>query len=359
MLYRDRNELFDQVFSIMAPGQPLRKGVDRIKEASLGALIVLAETDELKNLIEGGFTLYTDFTPQKLYELAKMDGAVIVSKDIKKIYGANIQLQPDHNIETDESGTRHRTAHRMAIQTGHMVITISERRNKITVFKNNFKYIFDSIGDILIKSSQAIMSLEKYSSITTKYLNNLNYSELENMVTLDDIISGIRFYSLLFNMNDKVMQYISELGTEGKTLQLQHAEIMLGQKSNFINLIKDYSNYENDKIEKPEKIYEKIIQVENLDITDDEVIAKLLGYNLKVVMTEDILIPKGYRILSNINRLSKKDIDNIIDEFKDINGILGAGLEEMQKVKGINKNKAAKIIKVNTRYRNTIKYEKQ
>ena len=354
-----KNEIMENIFNIMAPGQPLRNGIDRIKDANLGALIVLAEPNEIKNLMEGGFVLSTDFTPQKLYELAKMDGAVIISKDITKIYGANMQLQPDYNIETDESGTRHRTAHRMAIQTGNMVITVSERRNKITVFKDKFKYILDSIADILIKSSQAIMSLEKYSSITAKYLNNLNFSELENVVTLDDVISGIRFYSLLFNMDKKVRQYILELGTESKIIELQYKEIMLGQKINFINLIKDYLNYENEKTAKPEKIFEKISDIDKIDITDDEVISKLLGYDLKIVMTEDILVAKGYRLLSNINRLSKKEIENIIDEFFNINNILNANIEQMQKVKGITKNKASKIIRINTRYKNTIKYEKQ
>lgn len=352
MTEKTKNEMLNQIFSVMAPGQALRNAVDRIKEASLGALIVLSEPEELEDLMEGGFVLYTDFSPQKLYELAKMDGAVIVSKNIKKIYGANIQLQPNHNLETDESGTRHRTAHRIAMQTGKMVITISERRNKITVFINDFKYILDSIPDLLIKSSQAIMSLEKYSSIINKFLNNLNYLEYEKMVSLDDLIMGIRFYSLLFNMQSKVKQYILELGIEGKTLQLQHDEIMLGHKTNLINLIKDYCNLDS---EKPEKIFEKILKIE--DINNDGKIIEILGYELKNINYDDIFIAKGYRFLDNINGLNKKDVESIIERFSDINSIFEASKEEMQTIKGISKMKSFKVIRGREKYKNVLELE--
>ncbi len=358
MSEKEKNQIFDEIFSVLAPGEPLRNAVDRIKEASLGALIILTEPDEIKDIMEGGFLLDTNFTPQKIYELAKMDGAIVVSKDITKIYGANLHLQPNHGIETDESGTRHRTAHRIAKQTGKMVITISERRKKITVFKGDFKYTLDTIADLLIKSSQAIMSLEKYSGLTNDYLTNLNHLEYEKLVTLDDIINGIRFFSLLFNADIKVSNYIRQLGIEGNTLKIQHNEIMIGHKLNFINLVKDYYNNDAPKIEKPEKILDKILNSDNTNITEDDKIIKLLGYDTKQNMPEDILTAKGYRLLNNINKLNKKDVENIISSFININSILNARYDDLLEIKGISKVKGSIIMRTKERYKSIIELEK-
>lgn len=356
MEFNEKDKILKEIFGLVSPGQPLRNAIDRIQEASLGALIILCEPNEIKDLMEGGFILHTDFSPQKIYELAKMDGAVIVSKDVSKIYGANLQLQPDHTLKTDESGTRHRTAHRMAMQTGNIVITVSERRNKVTIYKNNFKYALESIGDLLIKSSQALMSLEKYSSIINRFLNNINHLEYENLVTLDDIVRVIRFFILLFNMDQKINQYILELGTEGKTLQLQHNEIMLGHKNTFLNLIKDYSCNSEIK-ESYDAIFEKAIKIDSPDITEDNYIIKLLGYDVKKLVLEDPIMAKGYRLLSNISSLSKKEIENIISEFKDVSGILNASPKEIQSVKGLSKNKSYKVIRVCEKYKNKIELE--
>lgn len=342
------DEVLKQIFGIIAPGKPLRNAIDRIQEASLGALIILCEPKEINDLMEGGFSLFTDFTPQKLYELAKMDGAVLVSRDVTKIYGANLQLQPDHTLFTDESGTRHRTAHRMAMQTGNIVITISERRNKVTIYKDKFKYSLDSIGDLLIKASLAIMSLEKYSSIINKYLISMNHLEYENLVTLEDVVRVIRFFILLFNMENKINQYILELGTESKTIQLQHTEIMLGHKNNFLNLIKDYSNSKD----KPEKIFEKVLKLDKPELTNDEYIVQLLGYNTKEWMLEDTLSAKGYRLLSNIMNLTKKDTENIIEKFGNIRGIFAASTTELEEVKNLSKNKAYKVARICEKYKN-------
>lgn len=353
MTEKEKQTVFKKIFSIMAPGQSLRSAVDRIQEASLGALIILSDLDDIEEYVEGGFILNTEFSPQKIYELAKMDGAIVISSDIKKIYGANLQLQPNHTIITDESGTRHRTAHRMAKQTGHMVITVSERRNKITVFKNDYRYSLSSIGDLLIKSSQAITSLEKYSSIIIRYLTNLNYLETEDLVIIEDIIKIIRFYILLFNMENKIDEYITELGSEGITIELQRKEIMMGHKNTFINLIKDYSNSK----EKAEKIFERITNIDKLDIVEDESIYKFLGYDTKIHHNDSTLKPKGYRLLNSLSSLTKRDVETIIDEFKDFNSIINLSVEDLENVKGINKNKAYKVIKLCEKYKNSIQIE--
>lgn len=353
---KEYNDTLEEIFELLAPGKELRNAVDRIQEASLGALIVLGDPAEFLDIVEGGFELNTAFTAQKLYELAKMDGGVIVSRNIEKIYGANLHFQPNHEIKTEESGTRHRTAHRIAIQTGKIVVTISERRSKVTVFKGDFRYTLDSTADILIKSSQATMTLEKYSSSINAYLSNLNFLEYAKIGTIEDVVKGVKYYSLLFNMDKRIMEYIRELGTEGKLLQLQHDQIMQGHKDNFLNLIKDYTNH---SVEKSDKIMEKLIGLDKFISNEDSEIIKLLGYDPKQVVLEDSITAKGYRFLSSVKNLYKKDIENIIEYFNnDITQIMDASNEELQKVRGVSKIKAATIIRLANKHKNFIELER-
>lgn len=345
-----KKKILEYVFSILAPGTPLRSAIDRVQEASLGAIVVLGDPSDLSGIIRGGFKLNTPYTPQKLYELSKMDGGIILSEDIKTIYGANIQLQPNSNIKTDESGTRHQSAHRVAKQTGNLVITVSERRNKITIYKGEFRYTLHDIGDLLVKSSQAMTALEKYAVTISKNLINLTVSEFDNMVTLYDIVEIIRMYGLLFRMSDELIEYISELGAEGRLVKIQYQEIMLNQDEEFTDLIRDYKK--ND--EKVEKVMENLRMLNKEELLEDENIVEILGYNLKNISLDEIINSRGYRILGTINKVTKKDIEMLVAEFTEIQAILMATAEEMTQVKGISKLKAEHINKALIRLRNRV-----
>ena len=345
-----KKKILEYVFSILAPGTPLRSAIDRVQEASLGAIVVLGDPSDLSGIIRGGFKLNTPYTPQKLYELSKMDGGIILSEDIKTIYGANIQLQPNSNIKTDESGTRHQSAHRVAKQTGNLVITVSERRNKITIYKGEFRYTLHDIGDLLVKSSQAMTALEKYAVAISKNLINLTVSEFDNMVTLYDIVEIIRMYGLLFRMSDELIEYISELGAEGRLVKIQYQEIMLNQDEEFTDLIRDYKK--ND--EKVEKVMENLRMLNKEELLEDENIVEILGYNLKNISLDEIINSRGYRILGTINKVTKKDIEMLVAEFTEIQAILMATAEEMTQVKGISKLKAEHINKALIRLKNRV-----
>ncbi|WP_156299690.1 DNA integrity scanning diadenylate cyclase DisA [Streptobacillus canis] len=350
MIGKDEEKVYEQIFKIVAPGQPLRVAIEKIQEASLGGLIILASLEDMEEYVDGGFRLDTTFTPQKVYELAKMDGAVLISEDLKIIHGANIQLQPDKNIETSESGTRHRTADRIAKLTGNTVITISERRKRITVYKGNFKHTLELIGDLLIKSSQAIMSLEKYAVSVNKYMENLTISEFENTVLLEEVIAGLRHFYLMFTMDKEVRQYIMELGTEGRLVELQHHEIMANQKNNLINFIKDYSR----KNKNSEKMFTDLMELSKDDIRDDIKLAKVLGYDLKQDLIDENLFPRGYRILSTANKLTKKDVENLVENFKNLGDILNANYDEIYSIKGMGKFKTERVLRLRERYRHLL-----
>lgn len=348
MLKKESDKIKESIFKLIAPGQPLRMAIERIQEASLGGLLVFSSLEDIEKFVDAGFDLHTNFSPQKVYELAKMDGAVLISEDLKTIYGANIQLQPNKEVFTDESGTRHRTAHRMAQITNKLVITISERRKRVTVFKGKFKYTLDLIGDLLIKSSQAIMSLEKYAISVNKYLDDLFESEIENTVILEEVLDGLRYFYLMFTMDKEIKQYIMELGNEGRLLELQHYEIMANQKTAFNNFVKDY--VAND-IKNVEHVFNVLMELEKDEIRDDAKMAKILGYDLKQRMIDENISPKGYRILSEVNKLTKKDVENIVEKFKTLNDIFNANYDDIYSIKGMGKFKTDRVLKLKDKYK--------
>ena len=342
-----KKQILEHLFSIMSPGKPLRAAIDRIQEANLGAIIVLGDPKKLSDVMRGGFELNTAYTPQKVYELSKMDGAIILSENIKTIYGANIQLQPDSNIKTDESGTRHQAANRIAKQKGNLVIAVSERRNKITVYKGDFIYSLNELSNLLVKSSQAITALEKYSVGIEKGWTNLSVLEFDNMVTLYDVVEVIRMYGLLFKMSEELLDYMAELGIESRLVKIQYDEIMLNKNESFIDL------------EKAEKVVENIRNLTKEELFEDENIVNILGYNLKDISLDEGVKSRGYSLLSSINKITKKDIELITGELKDVQMILLASPDKISQIKGISKFKSEHIHKALARLKNKIALDRE
>ena len=177
-----------EILKIVAPGTVLREGLDNILKAKTGALIVVSDAESVMEIADGGFKLNQNFTPASIYELSKMDGAIIVSKDLNKILMANVQLVPNHNIKTIETGTRHRTAERVAKQTNELVICISQRRGIITVFKGDFRYVINETSAVLLRANQTLEALEKYKAVFDHMLNILSEHEFDDIVSLDIIV---------------------------------------------------------------------------------------------------------------------------------------------------------------------------
>ena len=354
MKNKERKKIREYIFSVIAPGTPLREAINRIQEANLGALIVLGNLETLKDVKAGGFELNAEYTPQGVYELAKMDGGIIVSKDIKTIYGANVQIQPDYKIKTDESGTRHQAAHRLAQQKGCLVVTVSERRNKITAYIGKERYPLHDISDLLVKSSQAITALEKYSLAIENSLVTLSILEFDNMVTLYDVIEIVRTYGLLFEMSEELMGYMTELGTEGRLIRIQYQEIMLNKEEKFISLIKDYKIHNK----RAEKIIEEIKTLNKEELLINENIVNILGYEQKKLGLDDIMESRGYNLLSNVNKITKKDTELLVKEFSGVQSILLANVEDFAQIKGISKQKSNHIVKSLRRLKNRSVFER-
>ena len=222
------------------PEPRLREGLDNILHAHTGGLIVIGDVDDLSFLFSGGIKLDLDYSPALLYELAKMDGAIVLSSNATKIAHANIQLTPDPTIHTMETGTRHRTAERVSKQTDALVVAISERREVVSLYVDGVKYILADIPVVLAKANQALATLDKYRSRLDQVSTRLTALEFEGGATLHDVLTVLQRAELVTRMAVEIERYIVELGTEGRLIEMQLDETMLGVAADKAALVHDY-----------------------------------------------------------------------------------------------------------------------
>lgn len=329
------------VMSMIAPGTLLREGIDNILGAKTGALIVISDYEDIAPICDGGFKIDCEFSPNSLYELAKMDGAILLSSDAKRILFANTQLVPDSSIPSRETGIRHRTAERTAKQTGKMVICISQRRNIITVYKGNFRYTLKDLNVILTKANQALQTLEKYVSVFTQSLVNLSALEFEELVTLEEVAIVIQRLEMVLRVKSEIYKYTHELGVEGRLILMQLDELVNGIEEEAYMLIKDYLREGDER--SPEEVLSALKFLSADDLLDYQQIVKLLGYTGGGDILEEYIAPRGYRVLNKIPRIPFGIVQNLVYHFGTLSKVVLATIEELDEVEGIGEIRARAI----------------
>jgi diadenylate cyclase len=345
-----------KVLRIIAPGTMLRDGLDSIVNASTGGLIVLGDVEEIIEINEGGFNVNAEFTPARLYELAKMDGAIILSNDAKKILRANTQLVPNQSIPSGETGIRHRSAERAAKQTGKMVIAISQRRRVITVYEGNLRYVLGPLGVVLAKANQAVQTLEKYRSVLDKNLVGLSMLEFDDLVILQDVTKAIQRTEMVLRVLNEIEMYTSELGVEGRLITMQAEELAVNVREEGLLLIQDYVTGTTER--RPVKILEMIGSWPSEDLLDLSLIARSLGYPGSAGILEQHVSPRGYRVLDKIPRLPLPVIVNLLKTIGSLDKVLNATIEELDEVEGIGEVRARSIKEGLRRYQDQLNLER-
>jgi diadenylate cyclase len=330
-----------RALEMVAPGTALREGLDNILHARTGGMIVIGDPDELAFLFSGGIKLDLDYSPAFLYELAKMDGAIVLSANATKIIYANVQLTPDPTILTLETGTRHRTAARVAKQTDALVIAISERREVVSLFVDAIKYILEDIPVVLAKANQGLATLDKYRSRLDQVSTRLTALEFEGGVTLHDVLTVLQRAELVTRMAAEIERHIVELGSEGRLIEMQLDETMVGVSADKAALVHDYL------IENANEHYhaalDQLVRLSHQDLLDFGRLAELLGYDRKLNTLDYPVSPRGIRILGRIPRLPKLVVEKIVDEFGGLEELLAATDGELETVEGVGDIRAKDI----------------
>src|ERR1700728_2651212 len=299
-----------RALEMVAPGTSLREGLDNIVDARTGGLIVIGDADDLGFLFSGGIKLDIDYSPAFLYELAKMDGSIVLNSNATKIAHVNVQLTPDPTILTLETGTRHRTAERVSKQTDSIVIAVSERREVVSLYVDGTKYILEDIPVVLAKANQALATLDKYRSSLDQVSTRRTALEFEGGVTLNDTLTVLQRVELVTRMAVEIERYIVELGTEGRLIEMQLDETMVGVAADKAALVHDYLVEDTD--ETFAAAFDQLVRLPNQDLLDFGRLAELLGYDRKLNTLDYPTSPRGFRILGRIPRLPKMVVQRIV-----------------------------------------------
>jgi diadenylate cyclase len=330
-----------QALDMVAPGTPLREGIDNILQSRTGGLILIAEADEVSFLFSGGIKLDIDYTPALLYQVAKMDGAIVLDPDVKKICWANVQLMPDPTILSMETGTRHRTAERVSKQTKALVISVSERRDVVSLYIEGMKCILQDIPMVLSKANQGVATLEKYRARLDQQSARLTNLEFLGSCTLHDVLSVLQRAEIVTRMAAEVERYIIELGTEGRLIEMQLEETVVGVMGDRSALVRDY--IVDDTEEQIERTIGELAGLPHQELLDFGRLAELLGYDRKTSTPEFAVSPRGYRVLSRIPRLPRLVVQKIVHQFGDLEAIMNASSEQLEAVEGVGDGRAREI----------------
>jgi diadenylate cyclase len=336
-----RNERLLAAVETIAPGTPLRQAVDDVIRSREGALIVIGDPNELSFLYSGGIKIDAPFRPQLLYELAKMDGAIIVDTALKRLAWANVQLMPDPTIPSNETGTRHRTAERVAKQTGALVVSVSQQRETVTIFVGDAHYQLDPVADVLAKTNQALGTLETYKLRLEQVLTRLTALEFQNAVVLDDVLVVLQRAEMAARIADRILRDCVELGGEGRLIRLQLDELIGDVPAERDAIVRDY--HAGGAGAEADGALSMLHGLTYRDLLEFDRLVGLLGYDRAVNPLDFSVSPRGYRVLSHIPRLPLQVVHRIVDGFGSLETVVRASQRDLEGVEGVGAVRAREI----------------
>jgi diadenylate cyclase len=368
--------------SLVAPGTQLRAGLDRILQAKGGALVVLGDGPEVLSICTGGFLLDAEFTPQRLSELAKMDGAVILAADASRIARANVHLVPRASIPTSETGTRHRTAERVARSVDVPVITVSEEMSTVAVYRHGRKHTLEPTARVLDRATQALSTVQRFKTRFDVALATLSTLEVEDSVSVRDVIAVLQPGEMVVRFSEEIREHLVELGTDGRLIRLQVDELGSGVEEALHLVMLDYvadigaggleagtgdgaatggarvggsraksgkkgSGQAGDRrAGRERKAASALVALHTLDpedLLDMAKVARALGLGSGSAALDEAVESRGLRLLGHLPRVSDVTIERIVERFTTLPRIMQASLGDLEEIGGVGGSKARAV----------------
>ncbi|WP_067181152.1 DNA integrity scanning diadenylate cyclase DisA [Microtetraspora niveoalba] len=331
------------ILAAVAPGTALREGLERVLRGHTGGLIVLGYDRTVEEICTGGFELDVEFAATRLRELAKMDGAIVLNSGDLRIVRAAVHLVPDPSIPTDESGTRHRTAQRVARQTSFPVIAISKSMRMIALYLDGTRYVLEESASILSKANQALATLERYKMRLDEVSGTLSALEIEDLVTVREVVTVVQRLEMVRRIAGEIEGYVVELGTDGRLLSLQLDELVAGVDADRELIVRDY--LPDSALERSGDFTEHLRALDALssgDLLDPSKVAHALGYSDAGALDGPIS-PRGFRLLAKVPRLPGTIVDRLVDHFGGLQKLLAASVDDLQSVGGVGETRARSV----------------
>jgi len=338
----ERDDMLRNVLATVAPGTWLRDGLERILRGNTGALIVIGWDKTVETLCTGGFPLDVEFSATRLRELCKMDGAVVLTTNGERILRAATHLMPDPAIPTEESGTRHRTAQRVALQTAFPVISVSQSMRIISLYIGERRYVLESVGEVLGRANQAIATLERYKFRLDEVSNALSALEIEDLVTVRDAAIVSQRLEMVRRIADEVTGQVVELGTDGRLLALQLEELMAGVDADRELIARDYVPT-GRRARNHTQVLAELAELSATDLLDLTQVARAMGLPSSTEGLDSAASPRGHRLLARVPRMPAAILDRVVEHFGGLQKLLAASAEDLQVVDGIGESRARAV----------------
>ena len=325
--------------ALLAPGTPVRAGLERILHGRTGALIVLGNNDAVRRLSTGGFVIDVEFTPTALRELAKMDGAIIISSDFERIVQAGVHLVPDGRLPTLETGTRHRTADRLAQQAGVPVVTVSSSMSTIALFIGGERYAIEDSDQILARADQALSALARYRDRLGMLTRTLTAREVQDSVTVADLVRVVKTIETIRRLDTELRAYVAALGIDGRLVELQLFDLTAGVDEMAGLLERDYQSGDYQSETPDEQVFRlsRLARLETTELLNQSAVVHLLGLDKA---DEASLHPRGHRLLGQLSRVPPSVANRLVDHFGSLQALLGATTADLMAVEGIGEQRA-------------------
>ena len=328
----DSNEILRR----FAPGTPLRVAVELIHAQGTGALILIGSGSELEELCSGGFHLAeTAFTAQRIAELAKMDGGIVIDDERNLITRANVHFIPDPSIETNETGTRFRTAERLAVQTGRDVLSVSEEGwRTAVVYRNGERHELARPADLVAGANNSLNSLERLRRRLESAEDRLTRAEVDDVVVVRDVLTVLARAVLVSRMYGEVQRTLVALGGEGGLIKIQATDLVEGVADLAEVVFSDYRKRSGKR-----SVFERLSVVPTDELHDMTALATELGFS----DVEEGLEPRGLRALSRVPRLPEQVRQSIVGHFRGFQRMLNADASDFEKVEGVGRARAQQL----------------
>lgn len=314
----------------LAPGTPLRAGLDRILNGRTGALVVLGNNARVKQASSGGFQVNVEFTPQALRELAKMDGAIVLSGDLSRIVAAGVHLVPPGDLPTAETGTRHRSADRTAQFAGVPVVTVSASMAIISLFLAGHRHLIETSGQMISRANQTLATLARFVSRLDDVMDQFNALEVSDQVTVRDLVQVAHRYEMTRRLSGEMQFHIDTLGIEGRLIALQHAELVASFDGLEPLLVADY----RDNLATPDDFRLDHLQNFSADeLLSPALVAERLGFGPGVYL-ETPVRTRGIRLLTDVGRLPGNLVSKLVDRME-LQELFGSSVNDLLQIDGV------------------------
>lgn len=337
----------------LAPGTPLRDALDRIRRSGTGGLVVLGDDPAVREICDGGVALDVEFTPARLRELSKMDGAVVLSSDAERITHANVHLVPDPSLPAVETGTRHRAAERTALHTGVPAIAVSASMTTVTVYAGGQARVLADPVVLLARADQTVATMERHGARTARARARLDRGEIGGWASVRDVVTMAQRLLRLERLGAELAELTVEMGEYGRQTTLQLEELLADSPDELWGLVADHLGVDPTapetvagaetgagpgRVPTAEQVtagLERLASLTDADLLLPGPVARCLGLPAEPEDLDEHVTSRGHRMLAHIPRLRPVQITALVERFGSVPALLAAEQGDFADVEGV------------------------